>query len=250
MLLNQQTMFDFGPDVMAASQMYDRPFNQLKRIFLTHTHEDHYCFSNLEVLTMTDSWAGKTLEIYLSEAAYRWTCDYIDAMRSVCRGDVGIESLLNKGYVRFCPVTPYSRFTVGELEAFTVESNHLVSGSQEYALNYLVSASDGQKVLYICDSGLYNQKNYEALKDAAVTDLVMECTFGSNDLARDNTHLNASHFVEMVEQMQRHGIIGEKTRIFATHINQVQHYTHRQLQDYMDKHSPLPVTVAYDGMEV
>ncbi|MDD4797903.1 MAG: MBL fold metallo-hydrolase, partial [Eubacteriales bacterium] len=249
MLLNPQTLFDFGPDVMAASQMYDRPFHQLKRIFLTHTHEDHCCFANLEVLTMTDDWAGKRLDVYLSPAAHRWVYAYLDAVRPVYRGDIGLERLLHKGDIRFCPVTPYQPFTVDDLSVFAVESNHKVTASQEYALNYMVTTPEGQKVLYVCDSGLYDAKNYQALSGAALTHLVMECTFGSADLPADSTHLNAAHFVSMVGQMQQHGIVNGDTRIYATHINQVQHYNHQQLQAYMDAHSPLPVTVARDGME-
>ena len=42
----------------------------LKNIFLTHTHEDHFCPSNAGLLSMSRTRQDMPIDLYLSEMAY------------------------------------------------------------------------------------------------------------------------------------------------------------------------------------
>lgn len=247
LLVNSCTCIDFGPDVLAASQQHDAPLHSLEHLFITHSHDDHFCLPNLDVLNLTDAWAGRTINIYLSVKAHAWLQGFLAAMEGPYRGQYGISRLIDAGRLRFIPVEPYRLFRAGSMQVLPIESNHNVSSSGEYALNYRIDTPDG-RLLYTSDSGLYGRQQLEALKDSACTQLVMECTFGANPLPSDSTHLNAAYFIQNLRSMAQHGIINKNTRVFATHINQTQHFLHSDLQAYFDAHSPYPVRVAYDGM--
>ena len=78
----------------------------------------------------------------------------------------------------------------------------------------------------------------------------MEGTFGDVFVEGARaSHLNAENFVKQMENMLKFGVITEKTAVYMTHINQVQHLNHAAYQAYMDEHSPVKVIIAYDGMK-
>lgn len=250
MMVDEHCMFDFGPEVAAASQMYGRPLNQLTDVFITHTHEDHFSFSSFDILTMTNTWAGKCLNVWLSPGGLEWVQGYLRAMETICGEKAEFARLLESDAVALREARPYEWGEAGDKRFFAVESNHGLHAQREHALNYLLEMPHGERVLYVCDAGLWPEKNFAALAGARAQTLVMECTFGSQDIGVDWSHLNAAHFAQMVERMEKEGVITPETRVYATHINQVQHFSHAQLQAWFDAHCAHPVTVAQDGMEI
>ena len=70
LLLDAHTLVDLGPDALAAAQMYNARLYDVDHLFLTHSHEDHLCITNLEVLSMTPQRNEKPLHVYLSEPAH------------------------------------------------------------------------------------------------------------------------------------------------------------------------------------
>ncbi len=250
MLMDAHNMIDFGPEALAAAQMYGARLYDVDNLFITHSHEDHLCFSNIEVLSMTPQRDHKPLNIYLSESACDFVMRYMEALRPVyARGETTLESLVKSGVVVFHPVKPYTRFAVDGMEVFTVESNHMAHGQNEHALNYLFTRKEGGSLLYAADTGLYSQENLQTLASSAVDVLVMEGTFGDIPVEGARaTHLNAANFVRQLENLLEHGVITPKTAVYMTHINQVQHLNHSAYQAYMDEHAPLKVIVAHDGL--
>jgi phosphoribosyl 1,2-cyclic phosphate phosphodiesterase len=239
---------DFGPDVLAASQMYNAPLYDLEHLLLTHTHEDHLSFANLGVLTMTPRRDGKTLYITLSPAACRWVEGVMAAAGPLHHGYFPLATLVENGKVALRPAPLYTPFTLGAMEVFAVESNHPAYGEGERALNYRVCRPGRPSILYICDSGLYSQENCRALAGQPVDILVMEATLGDVDVPREQSHLNGEHFVENLENFLHWGVISDQTRVYATHINQVQRLDHEQYQRFFVERSPVKVTVARDGL--
>jgi len=251
LLMDAHNVVDFGPEVLAAAQMYNARLYDVDNVFITHSHEDHFCFSNVEVLTMTPQRDTKPLNIYMSEKAVDFVNRYMEALRPVYRaGETGIEMLIRQGKVVLHAVKPYTHFTVGDMDVFTIESNHIANGQDEHAINYIFTKPDGTKLLYACDTGLYSEENLEILKDIKLDTVVMEGTFGDVFVEGARaSHLNAENFVKQMENMLKFGVITEKTAVYMTHINQVQHLNHAAYQAYMDEHSPVKVIIAYDGMK-
>lgn len=252
LMLDERNIVDFGPDVMSASQQYNSPFYELENIFVTHTHEDHFAPTSVDVLTMTPFRKGHPLCIYMSEKALEWISGYIAALDPLYAGGKSdLRKLTDNGMVLFVPVKPYTTFTAGGMQVFTVESNHHANGKDEYAINYLFTRPDGKKIIYAADTGLYGARNLEVLSGSGADYLVMEGTHGSRELAREAAHLNAEHFIVNVHAMLDNNIIKKDATVFATHICSVGNvYNHEEYQVYLDKNCKIKVTVAHDGMKV
>lgn len=252
LMMDEHNLIDFGPEALAAAQMYGARLYDVDNLFITHSHEDHLCFSNIEVLSMTPQRDEKPLHIYLSESAEDFVRRYMAALRPVyARGATELETLIEKGKVVLHPVKPYTHFSVGDMDVFTIESNHCAHGKDEHALNYVFTRADGSRLLYAADTGLYSEQNLETLRGLKIPVVVMEGTFGDIHVEGARaTHLNAENFVLQLENMLKYDIITPDSVVYMTHINQVQHLNHAAYQAYMDEHAPVMTVIAYDGLRV
>ena len=69
LLLDEKNLIDFGPDLGAACAKYALDLTGLERIFVTHTHQDHFCMANAGLVHMSRT-RKEPLDVYLSEGAY------------------------------------------------------------------------------------------------------------------------------------------------------------------------------------
>jgi len=245
--LDRRNLIDHGPDFNAACMKFGVDMTQLRNVFITHTHEDHCCFSNIGLLSMSVTRKETPVDIYLSEGGFRMlmklrevlgdTFGYFDAVRA-----------LDKGLARLHPVRAFKPFEVDGYQVMAVETTHRVS-EEETAVNYLFE-KDGKKLLYACDTGYYPPQTLEALRGAQIDTLVMESTWGSRTDMSTASHLNCVAFVEQLRHFLREGIIRPDTAVYATHINHKHSFDHDALQAWFDANSPLKVTVARDGLAI
>ncbi len=245
LLVDPQTLLDFGPEVPAASQMYNAPLYDLRQVFITHTHQDHLAMGTLDILTMTRTRFGDPITLYMSPQALAW----VEKITGEA-GGTSYRGVAKQNAAQFRALTPYEPHEIGGMEVFAVQSNHHGEGDGELALNYRLTLADGKKLLYVTDSGLYSQDNLLALKDSGCDILVMEGTNGNREVPREAAHLNAAHFCENVANMLEYGVIKKDAGVYVTHINQVNTFSHAEYQAYMDAHCVIPAVVAYDGMTI
>ena len=135
----------------------------------------------------------------------------------------------------------------------TIERNirtiiHRVS-DMECAVNYLFKRDDGRKLLYACDTGFYPERSLSILEGEKIDVLILEATFGSNDSNDTSSHMNAWAFRDMLGILLDRGVIRPDTRVYASHINHKHTFTHELYQAWFDENAPIPVTVAWDGLE-
>lgn len=248
LLLDSQICLDFGPDVLAASQQYNAPFYDLTDIFITHTHDDHLCISNLEVLTMTPR-QGRSIRLWLSPEGASWLDDYRKYSAPLHRGRCGIDEILENGWLTVQVIEPYRWYDMQNFRVFAIQSNHQGCHPGEYALNYVIE-KDGRRIFYAADTGLYSQEVLESLQNFGCDILVMEGTYGSLEIPRYCGHLSAEQFVENAENLVACGAVKKDAKIYVTHINQCHSFLHQEYQSYLAEKSDLDITVAYDGMVV
>lgn len=253
LLLDETMMVDFGPDVCAASQHYTVPLYDVEHVLVTHTHEDHFNEATFSVLTMTDM-KKKPMTFYLSEAGFRWVEQVMEADCKVY-GTFGymLSTLLSQGKIAFQALVPYQTYEIGGKQVTPLKTNHRGYGDDEMAMNYLIAWERGIW-LYAADTGMYDNDNLEFLREWSQTHgplatYIVEGTYGSCRMPRCG-HMDAYQLTEQIEALHKGSVIDNRTRIFITHINQVQDFSHMEYQSFLQENSDFNITVAYDGMRI
>ena len=244
-LLDRKNLIDCSPDLNAACSIFGEDMMDLRNIFITHTHEDHCCFSNIGLLSMSVTRKDVPVDVYLSEGGYEMLTKLRELLGDTYRY-FDAAGALDKGLARLHPVKTYEPFEVDGYKIMAVETTHRVS-ERETAINYLFE-KDGKKLLYACDTGIYPARSVEALRGARVDKLVMESTWGSRTDTNTSSHLNCAAFLEMLEVFRENEIIRPDTAIYATHINHKHDLDHDAMQAWYDANSKQKVTVAWDGL--
>ena len=246
-LLDRKNLIDCSPDLNAACSIFGEDMMDLRNIFITHTHEDHCCFSNIGLLSMSVTRKDVPVDVYLSEGGYEMLTKLRELLGDTYRY-FDAAGALDKGLARLHPVKTYEPFEVDGYKIMAVETTHRVS-ERETAINYLFE-KDGKKLLYACDTGIYPARSVEALRGARIDTLVMESTWGSRTDTSTASHLNCVAFLEMLEVFRENEIIRPDTAIYATHINHKHDLDHDAMQAWYDANSKQKVTVAWDGLYV
>ena len=232
-LVDKETLIDMGPDLCAASVRFDAPLSDLKNILVTHTHGDHFCAENVNIIGMAHK-RENPLNIYISAGGLEFL------------QHIGVHF---NGRIRPIAVTPYAPIQVGSWEVLPVESNHVDNGfNRALTLNYLMK-KDGCSLLYASDCGLYDQKNLDALKGANLDYLIMEATDNFDPEPCGPQHLNFRDFYIQLDRFLEAGIIRKDTKIYATHLGQ-DHKHGGRVQEYFDSVGRDNVTSAKDGMTI
>ena len=253
LLLDETMMIDFGPDVCAASQHYGAPLDKVEDVLITHTHDDHFNAATFSILTMTNM--THPIRFHLSAAGLGWVNTIIEQQKPT-GGTFGnmLAGLIAKEKISFHAVDPYETYEIGGKLVTPIKTNHHGYGGGETAQNYIVRFARGTW-LFAADTSLYGEENLAFLADwadkrGALDTMIFEGTFGSRALPENSGHMDAYQLCRQFSDLRRIGALDDHTRVFLTHINQVQHFSHAEYQQYMNIHAPANVIVAQDGMRI
>lgn len=250
--VNEEIMVDFGPDVIDAAHEYGEDFCGLRHILFTHSHDDHLSLPNLSLLGMSQHRFEDPTQLWFSPEAFAWVCANLQAANPdfhAERQPNGTVLLMfgNGNAYLLRPLPCNTWLELGEVRVKAVRSSHPAWGKGELAWNYLFDLPDGRRLLYACDTGVYAEQTLHTLDGEMLDILILECTFGSRRLPEGSGHLDAYTFVAMLETMLDRQIITPATRVYSTHLNHKHTFTPLRLQEYFNRHAPLPVCVARDG---
>ena len=248
MLLDEENLIDCGPDVIASCARYGASLENLKHVFLTHSHSDHFSTVTLENLQMCITEAPK-LDIYLSKAAW----DGMQKLGGVLveQNYAGFAKMATRWPSRcnFIPMELYTDYPVDGWIVSAVEGRHSGSFAGENSLNYLFR-KDGKNIYYACDTGLFFPETMEYLKQFRLDTLIIEFTFGLAQLPRDGKHLTLTLLQETLEALKAQDTINEETRIYATHIGHKGKLMHEDCNLALKAIWDGNIETAYDGMRI
>lgn len=247
-LFDGETMIDCGPDTISACVRYGASLEGLKRIFLTHSHSDHFCTTTLENLQMCITEAPRP-EIYLSRAAYEGLMAHWGDMER--QDPVLFKKIYGRwpAYCTFVPMELYTDYSFGDLTVSAVEGRHNGFYKGENSLNYLFR-KDGQTTFYACDTGRFFPETFEYLKNFRLDRMVVELAFGAATLPHDAGHMTLESLKETLEQLKSQGTVDDKTEILATHIGHKGLLLHEACDEALRSIWSGNIRTAYDGLEV
>ena len=132
-----------------------------------------------------------------------------------------------------------------------VKGNHKALGEDEYSANYLYKGVGGKNILVACDTGYYSEETLDYLTGHRVDTLILDATHGYSKErgVRGDTHPNFYTFIELVQEMDRRGILTSSSQIYATHFSCSIHKPHHEIyQWFQEKDSR--IKAAFDGLKV
>lgn len=241
------------PDILVdfydAAQLgaFGIPRDQIKHLFITHAHWDH--FQPLRILEFAQSLSHQ-LQVYGNRTV-------IDALRFADTYDFDRTTGRflerdKKTDINLHVLELDQSYEVGHTEISAVHANHGIDKSENMimdleCLNY-VFQRDGKSVFYGLDSSYPFPLTVQFLKKFRFDVAVFDATFGQWPIdAVKSGHHNLPMVVETVQELRDEGIIEDSTVLAASHIALAEVKPHDELVEDFSEHR---IILAYDGWSI
>ena len=231
-LVNDDLLFDFGPDLVAATQRFGVRLSHLETLLVTHAHGDHLLPGNL-------IWRGPD---FCPTPTTSLSVFGPGPVTRMLRRDPHWPTLAEKGAVSLETVQAGQRWRSGRYQITALPANH---DPGQAALLYIVTDSR-HKLFYATDSGPLSERAWRIVARETPFDAVlMEETMGR--APHWTGHHNMESFLEAHQRFIREGWLTEKAQFVAFHFSHQSNPPHDEL---VHTFAPHGVIVAYDGMEL
>jgi ribonuclease BN (tRNA processing enzyme) len=227
MLINGHILIDCGPTVLDVMKRYDVDPAGITDILLTHTHWDHlHEASILAIANARDADLG-SLKFWGDPEALKKVPD----SNRIEKRSVGVGQT----------------FGIDGLGITGLEANHLVVGSEEKCLIYLIEAV-ATSVLYATDGAWLLTNTWNALRKKQLDAIIWDatCGEGSGD-PRIFSHNDLSMIRHMNASLLKGKVLKPDAKIILTHIARKLHPAHAVLEKRLLPEGLIP---AYDGMSL
>jgi phosphoribosyl 1,2-cyclic phosphate phosphodiesterase len=229
LLVNDNLLIDFGPDLLASAQRFGLCLWGLRTGLVTHAHQDHFIPWNFEM--RGDSFTGKhpvpMMRLYgPPEVAKALSDAYPD---------------LEKYYLETHTVHAFDTWEDGGYQFTAFHAFHAVASLE--ALFY--SVDDGKHAfLYATDTGTFPEDTWQVLAGRSFDVIILEETLGEGNYTQ---HMGITNFIEHVQRMRAEGMLRPGGRVIAHHLSHSGNPAHEKLEAIFHPHG---VEVAYDGLNI
>ena len=243
--LGKYSQIDIGPDNNWQNIRLDLDMWDVKNVFITHSHSDHFSYFDLyEIYSMAyvipEDCSTNPISLYLSSSAKEWL--YNKLLPAAAANPI-------KDRIIPIPLEYYRTYKCDDFTFSTVKGRHGGYGENESSINYLFNYSSGDSIYYALDTGYYEDETFEYLQDKATKVMITECTFGDNyhnGFVGDG-HLNLKTLNLQIERLADIGFINEDTPIYITHISPTVEHKHEEFQKILDQFD-FNYILSYDGL--
>lgn len=245
--IDEKNLIDFGPDTHYTAALYNISFRKTENIFFTHTHPDHFSFSNCEDIRR--GMEPVSLNMWFPASARESMREYYEfALAHPLFGTLKDNKYM-QDHIPVHFVKPYETFRAGDMDVTPVLANHPGLFDNETGLNYMFERN-GKRFLYACDTGLWCDENYEFLKNKPADVIIIECTFGLMDIPRDAKHLNLAMMEEIVRRLEKVGVYTENTKLYGSHFCHQCGLLHAEMDAKFKEVFGPNAFAGYDGLEI
>lgn len=229
LLVNDDLLVDFGPDLLAAAQRLNLNLWKVRTGLVTHTHEDHFNPDNF-FLRPNPFGGGPQIPV----------------MRLYGSKDVATELTakgldLEKARLEIQTVSAFESWQDSGYNFTAFRAYHAIDHLD--ALFYSIEVGK-RAILYATDTGYFPEETWQALQGRSFDAIILEETVGSGSY---DQHLSFDTFPQVLERIHTSGMLRPGGRVLAHHFSHSGNPLHDELTAFFAPHG---AEAAYDGMEV
>ena len=233
-LIDESLLIDYNADTVCHSLRYRIDWEKIGDCLITHSHSDHLCPADLEILSDPISHEHRTLHFYSAQDGYEKIAEQIALHKMQNRATV---TLVRHGDLFYTSQKKY--------KILVLRANHALASTPVF---YAIECG-GKRLLYAHDTGVFPEEDYALLQNFGCFDLIsLDCT-GCLGIGWDwrDGHMSLKTNLEVMERLRREGIAGDKTIFVANHFSHNGGQTYDKMVPEMAKYG---IVVAYDGLEI
>ncbi|MGI6706659.1 MAG: MBL fold metallo-hydrolase [Clostridia bacterium] len=240
LMINDDLLIDFGPDVVTAVAMYDVDLTKVKYVLQTHGHSDH--FDAGHIITRLKEYAAENVE-HIRLVASVETVKSLDRWMKTEDPDVDLfdQKCLDRLHMDIQYIDHGDCIKLGEYSVTAIESLHDL---RENSLIYVIQYNQ-KNILYGTDLLRISDRAWNILKTFQLDIVILDHTYGEGFNA--GGHLDAGQVIDMIKKMKEEEIIDETSMVYATHISHEGTDTHDVLEKFAMRNG---YRIAYDGLEI
>lgn len=246
--LDEETLIDFNADTLFASSQYRSPLTGLQNLFVTHMHEDHFDYWNMEFLNMSVT-PCKPLQVYLSPEAAEGFSEACRLLRKAPFDQMREQFFRMEKVYELHPLPFYETVKVGEMLATPMRGRHEGFFNGEHSANFVFERPSGN-VMYASDTGRFYGETLEWLQNRHLDVLVIEGSFGLMEAPYDCGHMTLQSLTETLEALYGQGTLDQSSRVYVTHIAHKGDLLHGEYERLLQERFGKQVMLAYDGLEI
>jgi phosphoribosyl 1,2-cyclic phosphate phosphodiesterase len=239
-ILNDDLLFDFGPDLVSSSASLGVPLTNVRYVLVTHFHSDHFDPSNFLIRSRDYGVpTPPTLEVYATDFTLR------RGSTTFVRDLGGYELFTSEAAkdldLAYRSISPFEPFNAGPYRVIAFPAAH-----DEGAVVWSVTR-DGRTILYATDTKNLPEATWRGFVEHKLRfDVaVFDHTYGDVDDIRD--HLTAREVAAHATRLRSEGLLADGGRVFGTHISHESAPPHPELREIAAR---LGYEIAFDGLTV
>ncbi len=241
--LNGHVRIDFGPDSIAQEYKYHLHSENLKHLFITHNHEDHWVMDLLNYrmpgFSVVDE--RNILNIYGNEGVIRELYKHFWNKFSF-NGD------WKKFRINPVVLESFKPFLLEEedMEFYPMNADHMIGMPGEFPQIFVVR-SGSSWAMVANDTGYFREDTWKFLEEKRFKlDLVIaDCTCGLLDVERG--HMGGKWAILTKERLEKIGSVSPSTQYYINHFSHNGQATHAELEAHFN---PYGIQVGYDGLTI
>ena len=222
LLIDEKILIDPSEDIFefVESFMLAGILDEVKDVFITHSHLDSFSASAIETLAK-----GTRIRVYASETLKE-----------------EISSIENVEYIE---INPFSLQKIGAFSILALPANHATDVPLEKTLNFLIE-SQGKSIFYGIDGAFIDADAFRVLREIKLDVAILDFALGLSDYSADSAnHNNLGSARTVREIFIASGVATDDTKFILSHIpSGKKNPTHDEIRDVI---ADLPFTLAYDG---
>lgn len=235
-LIDGELSVDFPPEAYVHSLRYGFSLADLKYIFVTHSHMDHFYAHDFILRGYRyASGFGLPLHIY----GNREVCAvFSECTRREMKPAVAANVQINE-------ISAYRSYDIGGYRLLTMPAVH--SNTEEALLFYIEKGGRGYLHLHdtaLPDGGIYDFLHANGARAQAVA---LDCTYADRTVIPRPRHMNIEDCEEVIKNLKAAGVCDDKTRFIITHFSHNCNPVRTRLAAIEKRYG---VTAARDGMEI